>query len=538
MIQKANDLIQLPYLLIIDNHNETSRFPLEENSSLFAGSGPNCRIPLSGKNIADIHCMIWSNESCTIQVQDWNTGGETFVNGESISEATALKAGDELQIGEYQITPILTSSQHAAAMLINKSDSKSTDRVSKAAQPCEEARNSLLPNQEKEPGELEKPATVPSKLTIAATSVDPLETCQEDSSSQGIPTNEPTESQNDCWLPEIEFPNRNIEKSDSNGARSFVAQSLQDNDAAKSQIDFESDFETSFEDPANDCDQKEEIEWLKMEVEQLRFALAEQDSNSGVYSEFNTTGNVESLSESDDLDALDDNQTLRLVNRLEELLEELRSSDDRVRGLEEVLELSDQATQAEREERLQLVSWVSEIEDRVANRDAESVAELNRVKSQLLDSQSRYRVTQSQLKKLTCTEGKFVTENTAELLSELQEQIENLQLQLTKSNEENEKLQNLPDDKMIEMEQQMLEMQVVTSRERAETARQRAELQRLKDGLEQKLANSGTGEADMRIRAMREHLREIHDAEQIERQEQKQTGLGGRISRLLNRVGR
>ena len=44
-------------------------------------------------------------------------------------------------------------------------------------------------------------------------------------------------------------------------------------------------------------------------------------------------------------------------------------------------------------------------------------------------------------------------------------------------------------------------------------------------------------DADSRVMAMRQHLRDIHEEEKLEQEERKQRSLGGRISRLLNRVG-
>ncbi len=558
MKKPFDNSMEPPYLLIIDPDGETSNFEIEENSSLFAGSGPNCRVVLSGESVAEIHCMIWSDENGQVWVHDWNTCGGTRLNGTPIDSQTVLQAGDELQIGDYRISPILTESQHASARLINDQTNEENQWPGQSIE--NETADIVAPSAETAPTTESLDAPLDSYMCEPTESaVETFESSNESEveaieSTDVYQANDVADDESDFWAPEItlpplDFANTNLHQAHSFDPRSLDAESAKD-EQHKSRIDFESDFESGFDNHHNRLDsskarnQSEEIQWLKMEVEQLRFALAGYECNGNPsMNAFNTTADIESLSESeemDELDSLDDNQTLRLVNRLEELLEELQSSDDRVRELEELLKVSDEATQAEKDERLQLESWVSEIEKRVSQRDAESAAELGRVLSQLRDSQSQFQQTESHLNKVLQCDGKL-NDNGAEILQGLQDQVASLQTQLGGAVEENDGLREQSKNELQAMEQRMLEMQVVTSREKAETARQRAELEQLKDDLEQKIAATSSVEAadaDVRIRAMREHLREIHASEKIEMQEKKQLGLGGRISMLLNRVGR
>ena len=134
------------------------------------------------------------------------------------------------------------------------------------------------------------------------------------------------------------------------------------------------------------------------------------------------------------------------------------------------------------------------------------------------------------------------------MLKRLTEQNEELQKQLIAAQEENETLRAASvnvvrsasaQEELQQMEQKLMQVQVDASRENAEIFRQRAQLERLKDELQQKLnPPRELGEADTRIRVMRQHLKEIHEQEKIERDERKQRSLGGRIANLLNRVGR
>ena len=250
------------------------------------------------------------------------------------------------------------------------------------------------------------------------------------------------------------------------------------------------------------------------------------------------------------LDEEEDDQTVQLVNRLESLLEELQDSDARVRGLEDMLRASDQATQAERDERKQLESWVTEIEERVRQRESESEAELARLQALLSEVTFRHKQTQHQLRQVLQSKDSTGTANDAsnELVLKLREQVEELEQRLEESSQENSTLQQRVSEadkqgggeiEIRALEQKLLQQEVESSRERAEMARQRAELEALRGELEDKLRSAkNTGNGDARLQAMREHLREIHAEEKSVQEQKRQRSLSGRISRLLNSVNR
>ena len=275
-----------------------------------------------------------------------------------------------------------------------------------------------------------------------------------------------------------------------------------------------------------------EIEMLRLEVEQLRFELAERDAQQFMAKEPRPS-----------LD--DDNEsyeTIRLVNRLEELLSELQTSDERVRGMEDMLRAADQATQAEQEERRQLESWVTEIEQRVSQREAESTAELSRTQAKLCDLQGHYQQAQIHFKQAWEAKNSAQPNAAIELIQTLREQVQTLQQQQAKLSDEHEQLQaqsvqgeQRSPGEFQQLEQSFLELQVATSRERADLARQREQLERLKNELEQKLSSGEADDANSKIRAMRQHLTAIHEQEL---QDRKKRSLSGRISSLLSRSGR
>ncbi len=281
----------------------------------------------------------------------------------------------------------------------------------------------------------------------------------------------------------------------------------------------------------------QEVEWLKMEVEQLRIELAERDAQI----ERGSDSFPESYSEFND-----DPQTVKLVHRLEELLEELKCSDGRIRGLEDLLQASDEAAQAEQEERLQLENWVTEIEQRITQREAENAAEFSRVMQQLKDAQAKHRQAEAQLEQAFESNAHAFSDSSNQIINKLRSQMDSLRERLKTAEAENKELRSTDRnqasesaaEKIQQLEQKLLQQQVEFSRERAEIARKRVQLERLRDELEQSHnTNHKMDDANTRVMAMRQHLRDIHEEEKLEREERKQRSLGGRIARLLNRVG-
>lgn len=511
-----NSLEHPPYLLITGESAEPATIPLEIDNSLFVGSGSNCRVILQGENVDPIHCMFWINEDRLLRVQDWNTEGRTLVNGQSVTTETTLNSGDKVEIAGYMIVPVLTEEDHqliARHLFNSESDA--------------------------------------SQGTGTISNTDPPTMADESAVTDDFPAVN-TSSQAEPQSPPLEAESISAETSNAETAGSELDDEVMTEPDASSSWEEELSSQFGFEpfncdnlnEPGNsqaiDDSRDEELELLRMEVEQLRFELAERD-------EYQTASDCGTNWESEP-NPVDDDQTLQLVNRLEELLAELQTSDARIRGLEELLQFSDQAAQAEQDERQQLESWVAEIEQRVSQREAESEAEMERVLNRLLEAKAQNQHLETQLKQVLQTKGNNLAEGSKELIQKSRNQIHDLQKRLEAANEENENLrrQSLCDESEVkakeelqQMEQKLLEVQVETSRERAEMARKRAELENLKDELEQKLSSAKVADnADSRVKAMRQHLRDIHEEEKIEREEKRQRSLSGRISSLLSRVGR
>ena len=173
---------------------------------------------------------------------------------------------------------------------------------------------------------------------------------------------------------------------------------------------------------------------------------------------------------------------------------------------------------------------------------------MSRLASRLDETKAQYNRVRSQLKQALQSAGNPTSGSSDKLMQQFREQVEDLERQLDASKQENEQLRNQTlsnenesdaREELKQTEQKLVQLQVETSRERAEMSRQRAELERLKDELGEKVRTAKkAGNADIRVQAIRQHLREIHEEEKSERAVQKNNGLGGRISRLLGSVGR
>jgi hypothetical protein len=508
-----------PYLFISGEGLEPATMPLERNNSLFVGSGSNCRILLRGRDIDPIHCMFWINDDCVLRIQDWNTGGKTVVNGQSVTAETVLSSGDKVEICDYLIVPVLSQEDHQ--LIAGRLGYSHPATVSASDQPPTESQMHA------DKLDASSRCNVDDSAFPAETQTEPIKI---DAVAVEPPSPEPADSAPVC-----------------DRASELEEECVWDQEYSD-RLELEAgpffDMQELSSSQAIDDSRVEEVELLRMEVEQLRFELAQRDAHP----QFDGNALGTQVVWETEPNPVDDDQTVQLVNRLEDLLEELQSSDERVRGLEELLQFSDQAAQAEQEERQQLESWVTEIEQRVSQREAESDAEISRVMDRLKEAQTQYRHVEVQLKQVLQSKGTKLADASKELIQKSREQIHDLQQRLESANHENERLRRQVQcnegevkarEELLQMEQKLMEVEVKSSRERAELARQRAELENLKDELEHKLNSSKVVDnADSRVEAMRQHLRDIHEEEKIALEEKRQRSLSGRISRLLNRVGR
>jgi len=108
-------------------------------------------------------------------------------------------------------------------------------------------------------------------------------------------------------------------------------------------------------------DESTSVSTLQDEIAQLQLELAERDQEILELAHANDSQDLPNNADVCDTEAL--------VERLEQLLDELKSTDERVATLEDVLRASDEANEAEQEERRQIGVWLYEIESRISQRE-------------------------------------------------------------------------------------------------------------------------------------------------------------------------
>lgn len=485
------------YLLVSSNRGMSSVVPLTVGASVFVGSGTNCKIQVLDESVQQLHCMFLLEEGNVLKVQDWNTNA-TFLNDAAVVDEVRVQSGDVVSVGSCRLTAVLDVVFHQtiAVDLLNEDDLTDVQRT-----PDEEIADEQAP--------IEEMADV-------------------------------AQSENESKM-EDEFVFSVGDDPEANDAQESGAGFKYDFDADLKQgtADDLSAFDSLPSDLGFAFNNGSSADGSTggIEVEQLRFEIADRDTQIMTLKQ--------KLAECDNGGSVDESETLKLVSRMEDLLDELQVSDERVQTLEELLRVAEQATVAEREERAQMEKWVTEIEKRVGQREAESQAEIEGLARQLQIEKQDADVVQAQLESIaTATES---AQKQSEAVAMLNKQIEDLRANLQEVNEKNRELLERPvlsDDEidihaqLLETQDELAQVRLQASKERADMARRHAELESMRDQLEMRLEQSpkNTKEGDTRVQAMREHLKEIHAQEQAEKAEQKSTSLGGRIADLLTRL--
>jgi chromosome segregation ATPase len=277
----------------------------------------------------------------------------------------------------------------------------------------------------------------------------------------------------------------------------------------------------------------ETIELLRSEVAALERELADRDARLAEMTR--VAGGEFAGSNASDVPEPD---TLALVARLEELLDELEKKDARVASLEEMLRLAEEAGRAEQDERAHIESWLGEIEQRLGARESEWQAANEALRQQLDEVASQRDRAEQALNQ--GESGYGTSEASQESYAELRQQIAELKQKLQTTAQEKEALDQrvkaaeahapaAPRQEQVNAE--VREERLQLARERAEMARARAELER-----ERQNAKRVPDEIDQRVQALREHLREIHERDMQKQKEQPKESLTSRLVRLWQRL--
>ncbi|MFK7818565.1 MAG: hypothetical protein AB8G99_07595 [Planctomycetaceae bacterium] len=265
--------------------------------------------------------------------------------------------------------------------------------------------------------------------------------------------------------------------------------------------------------------QEEMIELLRSEVTQLQAELAAKDLLQAEAPSDAVTTFAATDVDSAELD--------KLCSRLEELLRELDEKDEQVSVLQSHLQAAEDANHAEQNERYQLESWLEEIESRITRTSRDHEAQLSELQMRLTQARAERRQAET-------SAGETNTDTRIEALqrvvTEVREDKESLQANL---DEAQATIRNLEAAVEGAKEDASREESVQLCQERADIARQRFELEKTKREMEEQRAVEGS---DLRIRALRDHLKEVQATEAVEKQEAFENSLAGRVSRLWKRL--
>lgn len=270
----------------------------------------------------------------------------------------------------------------------------------------------------------------------------------------------------------------------------------------------------------NDPFQDEMIELLKSEVTQLQSELTQRDARIGELMDSGDT--VVSAP------VVDDAELEKLCARLEELLTELDDKDEELTVLNQQLLAAEDANHAEQNERRQLENWVEEIEERVIARDDEWETKLGELQARLTQAQDERRETESAASEAS-TDARV--ESLQRLVTSLRDAKDELLGQLDTERDNAKQLERQIEELKQDEER---EESVKLCQERADIARQRFEIEKLRREMDEQKAVQGS---DLRIRALRDHLKQVHDQEEEERRVTWEKSLAGRVANLWKRLG-
>lgn len=275
--------------------------------------------------------------------------------------------------------------------------------------------------------------------------------------------------------------------------------------------------------PPVDPYQEEMIDLLRAEVLELQSALDEREELTSGSSTESATG-IRVSAETDDDHCLPQADADRLVSRLEDLLVELQQRDEQVAMLTELLAATEETSRAEQEQVRHLNSWFADIEAKFGDREHHWQAQLEALQ-QRLNAMTAERDLAALAVTTDTSNAKL--EATQKLMQGLRETVESQQQQLAASEQAIAKLRS---EKSAGQAQVSREELVRLAEERAEIARQRQELEALRAN-EQRRGSSS--DSVLKLQALRQHLNEIHEQEQAEREERK---FSNRIARLWSRL--
>ena len=518
---------------------------LAPGKNLFVGASAHCGLQLDGGDVSSLQCLMML-EAGTVAIQDWASKSGTFVNGEAITVRTELSPQDEVRIADYRIrvhpqqtsssTPDETPTTPSGRAMKTAPSSPALSSPAPAVSPGMPARrvgdpaaDGLASQIDAESVRQESADDEPLSDAVRSSDVDatpnagrfsdaePVSDAEHDADVEPLDLGEGILGDGDWGVPSSDVP-----------APPAVSDPF---GAERESVDLDAEDVFRFDDDEFGGDQfdRETIELLRAEIDELQTALAQREEQ------------IDSLlaerapeSPRDDTNDLEQ-RSEAMLQRLQDLLDEVEGHDERVATLEELLRAAEEANQAEQEERAQLDAWVGDIERRVVQREEEWKAETDALRRQIAQTRRERDHAQQQLRE-AATPGEAPAA-LQETLDQLQRQNGQLQQDLDAAGKEISGLRQQLEQSESREEESLREERAAIARERAEVARLRHELQQqsaMENALPTAKKQPDREFAD-RLKTLREHLKEIHEEERQE-QSQRESALGARISRLWKRL--
>ncbi len=273
--------------------------------------------------------------------------------------------------------------------------------------------------------------------------------------------------------------------------------------------------------------QAEMIELLRAEIVDLQAALAERGPGYDVTSDNYETGSVSDVvcrEEEDNADILSKVEAESLVERLEQLLQELQERDEQVATLTELLQAAEEANRAEQEERQQVDEWLRDIEGRFGDREREWKSQHDKLKAEFAAVAAERDRAESAIHANAAGSKLEAAQN---VMGGLRETVEAQRQQLQEAEDAITQLRNeLERARRPAAREELMQL----AEERSQIARLRQELETTR---RQERQSASVSEDDMKFKALRQHLNEIHEQERKEKEDRK---LSSRIAKLWNRL--
>ncbi len=453
--------------------------PLYAEHVLIVGSSSACGLKLEGRTIAGMHCSMEALEA-GLRIRDWSSDGGTFVDGRLINEELMVQPGSEIRIADYRMTLKSVASQY-----LRKTE------VAQLVPPVVAV------------GELK------SNVHIGAISGARV------SAETGALKSNHSQSQK---AESMKCGDTSLMSQPASSSDTSAAEWNRDFDPWDSIEDETSRNGAASSDYARDSFSDNTADLLQIEVEFLRAELADRDLR---LSELENLSTWEDAAPSES-ETLDRQEAEQLVSRLEQLLLELEERDTQISTLTGLLRASEEAIEAADEERQQMETWIGEVERRVSVHQDEWHAERERLERSMEElTQQRDRAEQ----RFSTGDGASASGGARdELLQQIRDEYTLLKTKFIEGEQEREQLRGeLAASRETDSAQQLAaavdaalrEERLALAQEKATIARLKSELARQQEDLKSTSmrGDAQADSADLRIRAFREHLREIHETE-------------------------